>query len=984
MLRRYAGIAALVLIAVAPRAQTYVDVIDPEGNPTIHDLEWRNGELWATDRFGDRMVEIDLETGAIVQNIVPGFEPVGLAWDGSNWRVSEGFTSSPDIFTVTPAGAVVGMIPALSQLTNGLAYHEGLLFSGHAYPDSAASVRAADPITGAQVERIAFPSTQPTGVAFTGPNTMWVANAGDDSGSSGVYFIYEIDRTTGAVLRTLAPPEGVRQPRGVAYDGSRYLYIAFRTIAVPVISVIYKVDLQATGNAEISLSSEAFDFGPRAATGATYSLPLVIQNTGDAPLDISNVQVTGHPANPFGTTLTATSVPAGGQIAVDITWTVHQIGVSNGTLTFDTNDVNNPTITIPLTGIPVFPDPAVTFVDASHNFGPVRIDEPPPFSSTRWWPLRVVNLGAQVLNVSGISFGDPVFTVVGASFPIAIAPADTAEVMVEFRPTAVTSYSAPGTVASNDPNGHPTLSVSGTGVDPIVAGGSPLWQWTIPMNPATSSTDRKVFSIEALGDVTGDGRAEIAIASRNYWTMVVDANGWNDQRIVWAYSSCPNNNDCGAVSGNSQLYEYGLATADMNNDGVRDVVIGTEGGHDMVVVLNGLTGAPIWTVGSDTDPYLASYYSVSPRFDVNGDGIPEVATGTGSASDPSPDPYNHRRVYLLDGADGEEIWQAQTTLPNFRTSLVSTSEGLRVITGGGESSSNFVRSYAAVGGGVDWTHTPSYSPFLVEPISDSPAGGNEDVLAAGLGAIVQRLDGATGAVEWTANAGGSSVWDLAVLYRPTGNPLVAMGSTGNDVVVVDAVTGLDVWSYPMGGQVFDLASIPDADDDGADDLAATGRFGQTTLISGATGTLIWNHVFGNDTFAQSGEVVTAVPDLDDNGIAEVAFGVRDGRVTLLHGGNPVPTTIEPGTVPTELALATPAPNPVRDGALLRFALPESADVNLVLYDALGRAVWRHEAPAQSAGGHEVALDAGALAAGVYVLRLNAGGEVATRRMVVAR
>ena len=54
---RYALALMLPLLAAASTgAQTYVDVIDPEGNPTIHDLAWRNGELWATDRLGDRMV----------------------------------------------------------------------------------------------------------------------------------------------------------------------------------------------------------------------------------------------------------------------------------------------------------------------------------------------------------------------------------------------------------------------------------------------------------------------------------------------------------------------------------------------------------------------------------------------------------------------------------------------------------------------------------------------------------------------------------------------------------------------------------------------------------------------------------------------------------------------------------------------------------------------------------------------------------------
>jgi len=982
---RYALLASLLVTAAAPAAQTYVGVIDPAGDPSIHDLEWRNGELWATEGIGDRMIEIDLTTGAIVQNIITTFDPKGLAWDGSNWRVSEGFTSSPDIFTITPVGAVVGMIPAPSQLTNGLAYHEGLIFAGHAYPDAEASIRGVDPGSGAVVETIDFPSTQPTGIAFTGPSTFWASNAGDDSGSSGVYLIYEIDRTTGAVLRTLSPPEGMRQPRGVAYDGSRYLYIAFRRTAVPQISLIYKVDLQASGNSQLTLSAESIDFGPR-VFGQVYDLPLTLTNTGDAPLVISDVTLTTTPENPVGANLRDTTLLPGAGFMATVTFAPDQAGAGGGLLSFATNDVARPTVEIDLAGFGVYATPRVLVLEPfGHDFGPVRIEDAggTPFSMDVW-PMGLSNWGAQPLVVSAVAFADPAFSLYGP-LPGPIGTLSTGEVLVAFRPNEVRSYSDTALISSNDPD-QPVVGVplAGEGIDPEIAGGVALWSWTIPDNPATASDDLKVHSIRAIGDVTGDGLPELAVATRNYWTLVIDPNGWSEPQLVWAYNSCPNNNDCGAVSGNSQLYEYGLAVADMNNDGVLDVVIGTEGGHDKVVALNGATGAPIWTVGSDSDPYLASYYSVSPRFDVNGDGIPEVATGTGSASEPSPDPYNHRRVYLLDGANGNEIWQAQTTLPNFRTSLVNTSEGLRVITAGGEGGSNFVRSYVAVGGGVDWTHTPSYSPFLVEPISDSPAGGDEDVIAAGLGAVVQRLDGASGAVEWTANPGGSSVWDIDVVHRPSGNTLVVMGSTGTDVVALDAVTGLTEWTFPMGGQVFDVARVPDVDDDGTDDVAATGRFGQTTLISGETGALIWNHVFGNDSFPQSGEVVAAVPDLDGNGIAEVAFGVRDGRLILLHGGNPVPSGAGPGAAPAELALAAPAPNPARNHSILRYALPEASDVRLVLYDALGRAVWRHAAPAQPAGAHAVALDAGALAAGVYVLRLDAGGEAVVRRMVVAR
>src|SRR5690606_30402087 len=151
---------------------------------------------------------------------------------------------------------------------------------------------------------------------------------------------------------------------------------------------------------------------------------------------------------------------------------------------------------------------------------------------------------------------------------------------------------------------------------------------------------------------------------------------------------------------------------DLDGDGIGDVVIGTEGGHDHVTALSGADGSVIWDVGDvfGSDPYLASYYSVSARFDVTGDGVPDVATGTGSADlANSPNPYNHRRVYLHDGADGSVVWERVTTLPNFRTLLYASEGETYVASGGGESGSNFLASYRASDGGMNWSVDPGHS-----------------------------------------------------------------------------------------------------------------------------------------------------------------------------------------------------------------------------------------------------------------------------------
>ena len=82
-------------------------------------------------------------------------------------------------------------------------------------------------------------------------------------------------------------------------------------------------------------------------------------------------------------------------------------------------------------------------------------------------------------------------------------------------------------------------------------------------------------------------------------------------------------------------------------------------------------------------------------------------------------------------------------------------------------------------------------------------------------------------------------------------------------------------------------------------------------------------------------------------------------------------------------LALEAPNPVRGTATVRFGLGAPGRATLALYDALGRRVATlADGPA---GLDETAtLDAGDLAAGVYVLRLATDAGALARTLTVVR
>ncbi|GGG33796.1 cycloisomaltooligosaccharide glucanotransferase [Hymenobacter glacieicola] len=82
----------------------------------------------------------------------------------------------------------------------------------------------------------------------------------------------------------------------------------------------------------------------------------------------------------------------------------------------------------------------------------------------------------------------------------------------------------------------------------------------------------------------------------------------------------------------------------------------------------------------------------------------------------------------------------------------------------------------------------------------------------------------------------------------------------------------------------------------------------------------------------------------------------------------------------ELAF-TAAPNPFHGTTTLRFTLPKTEAIELSVYDLRGRLVARLRQGMLAAGAHEVAVPAEAVAAGVYVCRLQAASGTVTQRLV---
>lgn len=97
-------------------------------------------------------------------------------------------------------------------------------------------------------------------------------------------------------------------------------------------------------------------------------------------------------------------------------------------------------------------------------------------------------------------------------------------------------------------------------------------------------------------------------------------------------------------------------------------------------------------------------------------------------------------------------------------------------------------------------------------------------------------------------------------------------------------------------------------------------------------------------------------------------------------GEPVSTE----ALPEGWALGLSYPNPTAGATTIEFQLAASADVQLHVYDVLGRRVSTLADGLLAAGPHRVRIPAGALASGTYVYRLQTPVGTQTRRMTVVR
>ena len=137
-----------------------------------------------------------------------------------------------------------------------------------------------------------------------------------------------------------------------------------------------------------------------------------------------------------------------------------------------------------------------------------------------------------------------------------------------------------------------------------------------------------------------------------------------------------------------------------------------------------------------------------------------------------------------------------------------------------------------------------------------------------------------------------------------------------------------------------------------------------------TNVVLWNN--SNDQyFSLHTSTIPTIVQLDPNN-------------WILHSTTILGIDNEQAEVPTEFKLEQNYPNPFNPSTNIKFQIPNSAFVNLKVYDILGNEVATLVNEEKSTGSYEVNFNAKGLSSGIYFYTINAGSFVETKKMLLMK
>jgi Abnormal spindle-like microcephaly-assoc'd, ASPM-SPD-2-Hydin len=222
------------------------------------------------------------------------------------------------------------------------------------------------------------------------------------------------------------------------------------------------VTLSLTGTgvgsqAAASPSSVAFS---NVTVGSNSSLPITLQNNGNASLTFSKVAVAGAGMSITGLTTSSTIAP-GGNLVFNAVFAPTAAGAVSGTVQLTTNGIPS-TLTINLNGTGVATQSTMTINPSPVAFGNVNV------GSSSNQTVTVTNSGNGTLNITAATISGTGFTM-NLAAPKSVNAGASTQFTVTYTPTTEGSATGSVSITSNASATPATVSLSGTGMQAQVS-----------------------------------------------------------------------------------------------------------------------------------------------------------------------------------------------------------------------------------------------------------------------------------------------------------------------------------------------------------------------------------------------------------------------------------------------------------------------------------------------------------------------------------
>ncbi len=966
------GIALLVVAILigAAQGEQIIRTFPAPGGYHAYGLTWDGHNLWVGDDLHGDIYKVDPADGTALDTI-PGAPEAnhGLAWDGEYLWVSGDYRTDY-IYQIDTLGVKVDSI-----LNVGGDYSGGLTWQGDRYlwvtryyPNSQPNLFKVDVTSGLAVDTIPSQGLQPQGLAWDGEYLWNVQDDNDDDPEK----VWKLDPVTGDTLMWFwvpGAPQSDARPRGLTWDGG-YLWLVAN-------SNLYQIDPYGTGTPEIELSASEYNFGS-VIIDSVAEWELGISNVGGADLIVDSL---GFDDPAFSTLETfPDTIESDSTHWVTIHFSPDSYEAHSCTLAVHSNDPVSPTVDVSLTGFGMFAEQEIDISTSSHNYGLVRVQ------GSKRWKLHIQNQGAKPLEIYKAVFDKPDFYITGVDFPVLIDSLQSYDLPVWFSPSYGGSFGSLMTLYNNDEDEDTIfVDLSGTGTPGPFAPGEVLYSFQ-----ATDEYDPSIKAVRSIADVNGDGVDDVVAGSENDTIYCFNGNSSGSPDVLWTFVTS-------ALWREQEL----ISVPDLDGDGVGDVVIGTPWGGRSIIAISGKTGEQIWQ--HDTHEYGDGgwVYEVALTVDVDDDGLPDILAAAGDDANGS----GPGGAYCLSGASGGTIWHKR--LVPYGTHVAAFSvrgiddingDGIpEVAVGTGDTDPDVHRIWLLNGatGDTIWSYITGTVVWSVAPIADITGDGKKDIVAgAGISSgAVYLFDITYGRVPiWSKSLDGGVVkLEVCSDVNSSGYDDIVPSGLMSTFYCLEGLDGGFVWSYPSGHMAFSASVIPDINGDHIPDVIGGSGYNVDSVYCflGKTGERFWTYPAGSAVEATGylGHVAGSFTPV-------ALAGTRDGLVLALAGGNivvPVEGEQVTSSLPEHFDLLQNYPNPFNSTTAISYQLSAvgSHHTSLKIYNVLGREVKTLVDREQPAGNYRVLWDGKdgkgrEVASGIYLCRLKTEEANLVKKMILLK